>query len=78
MCRCCADFGLARDLEVKSRIETKTYGALCAACDVHVHIVEWLWRLCKCGAFWSGHAGTITHMPLEVLANGIISKVSCL
>ena len=24
-----------------------------------------------------GHAGTITHMPLEVLAKGIISKVSC-
>ena len=28
--------------------------------------------------FWSGHAGTITHVPLEVLANGIISKVRCL
>ncbi|KAK9825366.1 hypothetical protein WJX81_004837 [Elliptochloris bilobata] len=44
-CAKIADFGLARDLEVKSRIETKTYG-------------------------------TITHMPLEVLANGIISKAS--
>lgn len=30
----CADFGLARDLEVKSRIETKTYGAV-AHCLVH-------------------------------------------
>ncbi len=39
-----SDFGLARTLNVQSKIETRTYG-------------------------------TITHMPLELLCDGIMSKV---
>jgi serine/threonine protein kinase len=39
-----ADFGLARNLDVTSKVETRTYG-------------------------------TITHMPLELLRDGIMSKV---
>lgn len=39
-----ADFGLARNLDICSKVETKTYG-------------------------------TITHMPLELLRDGIMSKV---
>ena len=42
-----SDFGLARNLSIQSKIETRTYG-------------------------------TITHMPLELLCDGIMSKVrSC-
>ena len=39
-----SDFGLARNLSIQSKIETRTYG-------------------------------TITHMPLELLCDGIMSKV---
>ena len=39
-----SDFGLARNLNIQSKIETRTYG-------------------------------TITHMPLELLCDGIMSKV---
>ena len=39
-----SDFGLARNLDIQSKIETRTYG-------------------------------TITHMPLELLCDGIMSKV---
>ena len=39
-----SDFGLARNLSIQSKIETRTYG-------------------------------TITHMPLELLCDGILSKV---
>ena len=41
-----SDFGLARNLNIQSKIETRTYG-------------------------------TITHMPLELLCDGIMSKVRC-
>ena len=42
-----SDFGLARNLTIQSKIETRTYG-------------------------------TITHMPLELLCDGIMSKVGLL
>lgn len=45
-CAKISDFGLARNLDLVSRVETKT-------------------------------TGTVTHMPPEVLSDGIISKASC-
>ncbi len=41
-----ADFGLARNLNITSKVETRTYG-------------------------------TITHMPRELLCDGIMSKARC-
>ena len=43
-CAKVSDFGLARNVNIQSKIETRTYG-------------------------------TITHMPLELLCDGIMSKV---
>jgi serine/threonine protein kinase len=44
-CAKVSDFGLARDMDLVSRVETRT-------------------------------TGTVTHMPPEVLSDGIMSKVS--
>ena len=74
-CAKISDFGLARDM-VMSRIETKTTGAKHVPC-LHVRPFHLMYS-CKGPLITMAltATGTVTHMPPELLSEGILSKVT--
>ena len=84
MCCCYADFGLARDLEVRSRIKTKTYGARATAVRA-LHASAWdvsVWLLREMVSVWTcrhhnayaaGGVGQRHHQQGELSLNALRS-----
>ena len=74
-CAKVSDFGLARDMDLVSRVETKTTGGplLSAEAEPAIKLVAGF----HASLFTKlpVAAGTVTHMPPELLSDGIISKV---